>query len=177
MEGPFRDGILKAPESRLRIVASFLTLAFLAVFTATLEPSHAQDTPWKRRIRKGVVLNDSPAVQTPGPKGPLSAEEMRRLGLRPRGRGLVDLSYWPDEPASPARVAPSDLAQAMADVCPLSTEAQQLERYAEAIVRYSLEFDVDPWLLAALGYAQSDCNADIDNSYGTGLTLINRGMF
>jgi len=176
LEGPFRDGILKAPESRLRIVASFLTLAFLAVFTATLEPSHAQDTPWKRRIRKGVVLNDSPAVQTPGPKGPLSAEEMRRLGLRPRGRGLVDLSYWPDEPASPARVAPSDLAQAMADVCPLSTEAQQLERYAEAIVRYSLEFDVDPWLLAALVYAQSDCNADIDNSYGTGLTLINRGM-
>ena len=176
MEGSFRDGILKAPESRLRIVACFLTLAFLAVFTATLGPSHAQDTPWKRRIRKGVVLNDSPNVQAPGPKGPLTAEEMRRLGLRPRGRGLVDLSYWPEEPASPARVAPTDLAQAMAQLCPAATPADQLERYAEAIVRYSLEFDVDPWLLAALVYAQSDCTADLDNSYGTGLTLINRGM-
>ncbi len=176
LEGSLWDGILKAPESRLRIVASFLTLAFLAVFTATLGPSHAQDTPWKRRIRKGVVLNDSPEVQVPGPKGPLTAEEMRRLGLRPRGRGLVDLSYWPEEPASPARVAPTDLAQAMAQLCPASTRADQLERYARAIVRYSSEFDVDPWLLAALVYAQSDCTADIDNSYGIGLTLINRGM-
>jgi murein DD-endopeptidase MepM/ murein hydrolase activator NlpD len=176
LEGSLRDGILKAPESRLRIVASFLTLTFLALFAATLEPSQAQDTPWKRRIRKGVVLNDSPNVQAPGPKGPLTAEEMRRLGLRPRGRGLVDLSYWPEEPASPARVAPTDLAQAMAQLCPAATPADQLERYAEAIVRYSLEFNVDPWLLAALVYAQSDCTADLDNSYGTGLTLINRGM-
>jgi len=101
---------------------------------------------------------------------------MRRLGLRPRGGGLVDLSYWPEEPAAPARVAPTDLAQAMAQLCPASTGAEQLERYSEAIVRYSLEFDVDPWLLAALVYAQSDCRAGTDNSYGTGLTLINRGM-
>jgi murein DD-endopeptidase MepM/ murein hydrolase activator NlpD len=64
----------------------------------------------------------------------------------------------------------------MGQLCPASTKRGQLERYAEAVVRYSLEFDVDPWLLAALVYAQSDCNAEIDNSYGTGLTLINRGM-
>jgi murein DD-endopeptidase MepM/ murein hydrolase activator NlpD len=64
----------------------------------------------------------------------------------------------------------------MAQLCPAATPADQLERYAEAIVRYSLEFNVDPWLLAALVYAQSDCTADLDNSYGTGLTLINRGM-
>ena len=101
---------------------------------------------------------------------------MRRLGLRPRGGGLVNLSYWPDEPASPARVEPTDLARAMAHLCPESTGSGQLERYAEAVVRYGLEFDVDPWLLAALIYTQSDCDADIDNSYGTGLTLINRGM-
>jgi hypothetical protein len=176
LEAWFRDAILKAPENRLRIFASFLTLAFLVVFTAALEPSHAQETPWKRRLRTGVVLDDSLDVRAPGPKGPLTAEEMRRLGLRPRGGGLVDLSYWPQEPASPARVAPTDLAQALAQLCPASTEADELERYAEAVVRYSLEFDVDPWLLAALVYAQSDCTADVDNSYGTGLTLINQGM-
>jgi murein DD-endopeptidase MepM/ murein hydrolase activator NlpD len=176
LEGWFRNCILKAPESRLRILASFLTLTFLVALTATLEPSHAQDTPWQRRVRKGVVLNDSPEVQAAGRKGPLTADEMRRLGLRPRGGGLVDLTYWPDEPASPARVAPSDLAQAMGHLCPESSRVDELERYAEAIVRYSLEFDVDPWLLAALVYAQSGCNAEINNSYGTGLTLINRGM-
>ena len=176
MEGAFAGGILKAPENRLRILASFLALAFIVAFTATLEPSHAQDTPWKRRLRMGVVLNDSPEVRSEGPKGPLTADEMRRLGLRPRGGGLVDLSYWPEEPASPAQVAPTDLAQAMAQLCPASTDAKELERYAKAVVRYSSEFDVDPWLLAALVYTQSDCSPDIDNSYGTGLTLINEGM-
>jgi len=160
----------------LRILAAFLTLIFLVALTAALEPSHAQDTPWKRRVRKGVVLNDSPEVRDAGRRGPLTADEMRRLGLRPRGGGLVDLSYWPEEPASPARVAPTELAQAMGKLCPPSAKAGQLERYAKAIVRYSLEFDVDPWLLAALVYAQSDCRADVDNSYGTGLTLINQGM-
>ncbi len=176
MEGSFRGGILKAPESRLRILASFLTLAVFVVLITAWQPSHAQDSPWQRRLRKGVVLNDSPAVRPEGPKGPLTGEEMRRLGLRPRGGGLINLSYWPDEPASPARVAPTDLAQAMAQLCPPTVTARQLDHYAEAIVRYSSEFEVDPWLLAALVYAQSDCNAEIDNSYGTGLTLINRGM-
>ena len=176
MEGSFRGGILRASESRLKILASFLALTFFVALTAALQPSHAQDTPWKRRLRKGVVLNDSPAVRSEGSKGPLTAAEMRRLGLRPRGGGLMDLSYWPKEPGSPARVAPAVLVQAMAQLCPQSTEAKRLERYADAIVRYSLEFDVDPWLLAALVYTQSNCSADIGNSYGTGLTLINVGM-
>jgi hypothetical protein len=52
----------------------------------------------------------------------------------------------------------------------------ELEAYAEAIVQYSTEFSVDPWLVAALVYTQSRCRADVDNSYGTGLTLINMGM-
>ena len=160
----------------MRTLASFLTLALVVALTATLEPSQAQETPWKRRMRTGVVLNDSPEVRPLGPKGSLTAEEMRRLGLRPRGGGLVDLSVWPDEPPSPARVAPTDLAQAMGQACPNSVGAGQLEVYAAAIVRYALEFDVDPWLLAALVYAQSGCDAEVDNSYGTGLTLINRGM-
>jgi len=160
----------------LRILASFLTLAVFIALTAALEPSHAQETPWQRRFRQGVVLNDSTEVSREGPKGPLTAEEMRRLGLRPRGGGLVDLSYWPEEPASPARVSPTELAQAMSQLCPATTKTDQLERYGRAIVRYSLEFDVDPWLLAALVYAQSDCSTEVDNSYGTGLTLINEGM-
>jgi murein DD-endopeptidase MepM/ murein hydrolase activator NlpD len=73
-------------------------------------------------------------------------------------------------------VAPSDLARAMAQLCPDSVPTTELERYAKAIVRYGAEFEVDPWLIAALVYAQSECDPDLDNSYGTGLTLINRGM-
>ena len=172
----FSGGILKVWERHLRILVTFLTFAsFVALITA-VQPSDAQKTPWKRRLRKGVVLNDSPEARPDGPKGPLTALEMRRLGLRPRGGGLVDLSYWPKEPASPGHVTPTDLAQAMAHLCPSSVDGEQLEHYADAIVRYGTQFAVDPWLLAALVYTQSDCHSNVDNSYGTGLTLINVGM-
>lgn len=160
----------------MRLLASLLTLASLIALTATLQPTHAQDTPWNRRLRKGVLLNDSPAVRSTGPKGPLDADEMRRLGLRPRGNGLLNLSYWPEEPAAPASVVTRDLAAAMAQLCPAASGAGRLERYAEAIVRYGQEFSVDPWLLAALVYTQSNCRHEVHNGYGTGLTLINVGM-
>ena len=64
----------------------------------------------------------------------------------------------------------------MQALCPKDTSPRDLQRYAEAIVRYGREFTVDPWLLAALVYTQGSCSSDIDNSYGTGLTLINWGM-
>lgn len=176
MDGAFSGGILKASEHRLRVLHNFSTLVFFVAFTASLQPGHAQSAPWARRLRTGVVIHDSLEVQAEGPRGPLTAEEMRRLGLRPRGGGLIDLSRWPDEPGSPEGVDPTDLAKAMAHLCAPSADAELLEGYADAIVRYSLEFEVDPWLLAALVYTQSNCRADIDNSYGTGLTLINVGM-
>ncbi len=160
----------------MRFFAIFLTLVSFVVFTTALQPSQAQGTPWNRRLRTGVVLNDSPAVQTDGRKGPLTADEMRRLGLRPRGGGLIDLAYWPQEPAAPSRVQAGDLAAAMAQLCPASSEASDLATYAQAIVRYSEEFSVDPWMLAALVYTQSNCEHEVNNSYGGGLTLINRGM-
>ncbi len=153
-----------------------LLLGLLVALLTSLQPTSAQDTPWKRRLRKDVVLNDSPAVQTKQAKGPLTAQEMLRLGLRPRGAGLQDLSQWPEEPPAPARVSPHDLADALAKLCPASTTRREIDRYAKAIVRYSLEFSVDPWLLAALVYTQSNCSPGIDTSYGTGLTLINEGM-
>ncbi|MGB8332001.1 MAG: M23 family metallopeptidase [Polyangiales bacterium] len=166
----------------MRVLISFLTVVFVVAFTASLRPGHAQSAPWARRVRTGVVVKDSlelrpdSEIRAEGSTDPLTAQELRRLGLRPRGGGLIDLSYWPDEPASPADVTPAELARAMAALCAPSAGADLLERYADAIVRYSLEFAVDPWLLAALVYTQSNCRAEIDNSYGTGLTLINLGM-
>ena len=168
--------MLKVRENHLRIAARVLTLGFVLGLAATFQPSHAQETPWKRRFRQGVVLNDSTGVATSVSKGPLTADEMRRLGLRPRGAGLADLTQWPSEPASLAQVAPTELASALRHLCPADVDRADLQADAGAIVRYSAEFSVDPWLLAALVYTQSGCRADVDNSYGTGLTLINRGM-
>lgn len=153
-----------------------LLLGLFVLLLTSLQPTGAQDTPWKRRLRKGVVLNGSADVQSKQAEGPLTAQEMLRLGLRPRGAGLRDLSQWPQEPPAPARVSPPELANAMAKLCPASATRRELEGYAKAIIRYGLEFSVDPWLLAALVYTQSKCSPGVDTSYGTGLTLINIGM-
>ena len=156
----------------MRAAVCLLVFVLVASLSTDFTPSAAQQTPWKRRVRKGVVLNESPA----GNRRQLTADEMRRLALRPRGAGLRDLSYWPTEPPSPARVTPAALANALAQLCPKHVERTKLGEYAEAIARYSTEFSVDPWLLAALVYTQAACDDDLDNSYGIGLTLINRGM-
>jgi murein DD-endopeptidase MepM/ murein hydrolase activator NlpD len=161
---------------RAKLLGHSLFFGILVALLTSLQPIGAQDTPWKRRLRTGVVLNDSPEVQSKKTKGPLTVREMLRLGLRPRGAGLRDLSQWPEEPAAPARVSPRELADALAKLCPESKTRREIERYARAIVRYSIEFSVDPWVLAALVYTQSNCSPDVDTSYGTGLTLINEGM-
>lgn len=176
LEWRTRDVILKAPENRLRSAALFVALGIAVSAFSVRPPSEAQETPWKRRIRKGVVLNDARALEARGLREPLTADEMRRLALRPRGAGLVDLARWPDEPPSPAVVAPTELAGALASICPADLEREDLDRYARAVVRYSAEFSVDPWLLAALVYTQSECDASASSSYGTGLTLLNAGM-
>ncbi len=160
----------------MRIPDHFVVLGIVLSVIATLQLSHAQETPWKRRARQGVILNDSAGIRPQAQKGPLTADEMRRLALRPRGVGLADLSQWPDEPPSPAVVAPAEIGHALRRLCNSAVSDAAIGRYADAIVRYSGEFSVDPWLLAALVYTQSECRADVDNSYGTGLTLINAGM-
>jgi murein DD-endopeptidase MepM/ murein hydrolase activator NlpD len=168
--------MLKAWEDLLRVLAFCTCLALLTMLSASIQPSHAQQAPWKRRMRTGVVLDDSSTPRPTGGAGSLDAQELRRLGLRPRGAGLIDLSYWPEEPPSPADVSPDALAAALRHLCPASVDSRKLQRYASAIVRYGREFSVDPWLLAALIYTQGNCKAEIDNGYGTGLTLINVGM-
>lgn len=156
--------------------ASLLSLVVLCALTVSLRPTHAQKTPWNRRLRTSVVLSDRPAPKADARPGSLDPQELRRLGLRPRGAGLLDLSHWPDEPPSPATVLPDELAAAMAELCPAETSSEDLATYSQAIVRYSQKFSVDPWLLAALAYTQSACSTQPNNSYGTGLTLINVGM-
>lgn len=122
-----------------------------------------------------MILTDAPSRRTEPAPGSLDAQELRRLGLRPRGAGLVDLSIWPEEPPSPAAVSAEALAESLRALCP-ATSHGALGAYAEHIVRYSRQFEVDPWLVAALMYTQSDCTEGHRSTYGTGLTLINVGM-
>ncbi len=161
---------------RLTALAGLLTFIVLCAWAVSLQPTRAQKTPWDRRLRTNVVLSDQLVPRVDARAEPLDAQELMRLGLRPRGAGLLDLSRWPDEPPSPATVLPHELAAAMAELCPAGTRHEELSIYAGAIVRYSREFGVDPWLLAALVYAQSACSTQVNSSYGTGLTLINVGM-
>lgn len=162
-------------EHRLKTPIRLLSILVLGLVFVSLQQTNAQRTPWERRLRTGVVLQEELTRRTSPRPGSVDAQELRRLGLRPRGVGLIDLSRWPTEPPSPATVNPEDLASALRSLCPTSTHPR-LEAYAGAIVRYSRQFEVDPWLVAALVYTQSDCTEGLQTSYGTGLTLINIGM-
>lgn len=172
----FRGAFCSYRERCLKPLTSLLSLIVLCVLTVTLQPTHAQRTPWKRRLRTDVVLSDAPTPRADERLRALDGQELRRLGLRPRGGGLVDLSYWPEEPASPAAVTPGELTEAMVELCPTEVAREDLTMWAEAIVRHSRAFEVDPWLIAALVYTQSSCSIKPNSSYGTGLTLINVGM-
>lgn len=51
------------------------------------------------------------------------------------------------------------------------------ERYAAWILQYASEFDIDPFLLAALVYREGRCNPDKEELGGVGLTLIVPSMY
>ena len=86
MERCFRGIILKALEIRSRWLLRVLTLVMWVGLAGTLQAPHAQDTPWKRRLRKGVVLNDSAGAHAPKRKVPLRADAEPRATMGFTGR-------------------------------------------------------------------------------------------
>jgi murein DD-endopeptidase MepM/ murein hydrolase activator NlpD len=143
--------------------------------------------PWPARGRVGIriaalddpigpLANDATAT---GPRRdpPITRAALRDLGLRPRGLALTDIGRWPAEPASPDKLEGSKLAAALVPFCDLSVSADQRQRYARWILRYSSEFGVDPMLVAAVIAQQSRCLAQLHNSYGIGLGMINPHMY
>lgn len=107
---------------------------------------------------------------------PVSRAELRELGLRPRGLGLVELDRWPEEPSTPAKLAPERLARALDLVCDLQIDEPERLRLARWILRYGREFRVDPLLIAAFIAQQSRCRSYKHNSYGLGLGMIHPRM-
>jgi hypothetical protein len=168
--------------------ASRRVLLALSAFAVLALGAHAQDAgapttqraPWPARHR---ILPDHPppaaddtALEMEEGAPPLPAHELRRLGLRPRARALTDLSRWPAEPPSPPHVDAERLSWALTELCPPGTATAQLGHIAQHIVAAARTFGVDPLLLGALAYHQSGCDVTARSNWGTGLTMINRGL-
>jgi len=118
-------------------------------------PRLTSDAPrptWPRRHRRGVK------------------------GMRGKGQGLIDLKRWPAEPPSPDAVEPERLARALRELCASWMPSRRPLRYTGWILQYSQQFDVDPFLVAALLYRQSRCIPTEKNDYGVGIAMINAGM-
>lgn len=109
--------------------------------------------PWKRRRRIGVK------------------------GLKGRGKGLIKLNSWPPEPLSPKKLKPQRFGAALRSLCGPELSKRRGQRYSAWILEYAQRFKVDPFLLAALIYRQSRCDARKESGFGLGLTGINLRMY
>lgn len=104
----------------------------------------------------------------------------RRPGLRPNQilSERVLPADWPAEPASPRAIDAARFASALHQMCGFMPPGRR-ERWTQWILAYGREFDIDPFLLAALVYRQSRClpDAEDQDGPGLGLTQIHRDMY
>jgi len=96
----------------------------------------------------------------------------RRTGRSPNAvlAARVPTTEWPAEPSSPRSVDGDRFASALHTLC-ASWRADRERPWADAIRSYANEMDVDPFVLAALIYRESRCEADADEVEGPGLGL------
>lgn len=84
------------------------------------------------------------------------------------GLGLVDLTRWPREPASPAAVDGERFAHALQQLCGRGPPARR-RVYADWMRAAAAAFDVDPFLLGAIAYRHSRCEERPRAPLGPGL--------
>ncbi len=89
------------------------------------------------------------------PWSPRLAQKSR--WLRPKHLSLVNLSLWPAEPDSPRETDPHQFAVALQKLCRPNLPHNRAERYAKLLLNAAKQFEVDPFLLGALMYRQSQC--------------------
>lgn len=105
----------------------------------------------------------------------------RRVGMRPNYilTDRVETESWPDEPPSPTSVDPTRFAEALRTLCGFMPPSRAT-RWAEWMIRYGAEFEIDPFLIAALVYRESRCIPETepqDDPPGYGLTRIPHQMY
>jgi hypothetical protein len=113
-----------------------------------------------------------------GPKPPW-APRLDRTGRENafRGLGLIDLTLWDPEPATPASVQEERFAPALNQLCNSELSYQQSNQYAHWILEACQQFDVDPFLLASLVFQESRCGSTKPPSSGAvGLARIDAAM-
>lgn len=116
---------------------------------------------------------EAPVLSFTGPKPPQPPR--RRRGMKsflPKHQGLVDLTRWPEEPTAPSTIDPRRFRKALVTLCG-DLRPKRSRLYAEWLLHYAAEFDVDPFTLAALIYRQSRCLPQTNTDYGIGLAQIN----
>lgn len=124
-----------------------------------------------------LAPDEGPFSPRPLPRhGPRPWKPRVRRGIDPRGRGLVDLRRWPDEPAAPTGVDEVKLAGALEKLATRPLPRPYLRRLAGWFVRYGSELEVDPFLLAALAQDQSQLRPRRQTPYGVGLLAIQPSM-
>lgn len=121
----------------------------------------------------------APASAQPRPRTPWVAR--RRPGIRPNTllNDRVLIGDWPAEPRSPSSVDRDVFAESLRELCWSMNHARS-ERYADWILRSADDFDVDPFLLAALMYRESRCDPEAvsaDGPNSLGLTQIPWDMY
>ncbi|MDD9938861.1 MAG: M23 family metallopeptidase [Myxococcales bacterium] len=125
--------------------------AKLALLFLALLLFAAQRPPWRARKRPDIKPNH------------LAAERVKP-------------GDWAAEPPSPASIDPERFARAIKQICGWMPPSRP-GKYAGWILEYGGEFDVDPFLLAALVYRESRCRSDKEELGGLGLTLLAPRMF
>lgn len=111
----------------------------------------ADRPPWRARKRSGVFHNKLAAAR-------VSPED------------------WPPEPGTPTDIDPARFGKAIRTLCGWMRPG--LERnYADWTLGAASEFEVDPFVLAAMIYRQSRCRATKEDLSGIGLTLLVPEMY
>ncbi|MCB9593351.1 MAG: M23 family metallopeptidase [Sandaracinaceae bacterium] len=132
----------------------------------------------KRRVVGGLLVALALLAMGNG-RPPWTAR--RRPNPQPNRLAMarVAIADWPDEPATPSPIDPARFAAAIRRICG-GMPPDRSVRYAEWILESAAEFEVDPFLVAALVYREGRCRYDAENGdrgSGIGLTLIDNRMY
>jgi hypothetical protein len=115
-------------------------------------------------------------AEAPKPPWPCRSDKAGRE-RNAHGLGLVDLTTWDPEPASPAPVKEERFAPALNQLCSSELSYQQSNQYAHWILEACQRYGVDPFLLASLVYQESRCaSAKKHVSAAVGLAGIDTAM-
>lgn len=99
-------------------------------------------------------------------------------GLRPGNHELKDTARWPPEPGSPAGPIDADrFRAALGGLCREMLKKKALAALSAEVLEAAVAAGVDPFLLGALAYRQSRCDARLRTGFGIGLLQIQPAMY